>query len=352
MEIRHWASNLKPLFVVSVLCGVFLSNALCACVSAVASAEEYYSIGMAYFDIGKYAEAEKWLNRAISTDKTKTASEYNLGRIAFENKRYTEALVHFERVLKRDPQNTLALKAAAYTHIKLGNIDKAEALYQKVQTLLPESADDGYNYALFLYVIEKYEESAAVLAGYPYALFENNDAILLGARVNKALHKPEAVDMYERSLEAKNDPLIRYEYAEVLEEGGFYARALEEYRATLKELPDNSENPSNLFLRYTIARLLLIADSESDEGITELEAAVTEGFKDTETLEKLLEDSAISDTHKDSIRRVIDGIKRTPQTETTEETAETEKAEKTEEEKAAEEAAAAAAEKQPGEEKQ
>jgi tetratricopeptide (TPR) repeat protein len=321
-------------------------------VSAATSAEEYYSIGMAYFDMGKYVEAEKWLNRAISMDKTKTASQYNLGRIAFENKRYTEALVHFERVLKRDPQNTMAMKAAAYTHIQLGNIDKAESLYQKVQALLPQSADDGYNYALFLYAIEKYEESEAVLTRYPHALFENNDMILLTARVNKALHKPEAVDMYERSLGAKNDPLVRYEYAEVLEEGGFYARALEECRTTLKELPDNSENPSKLFLRYTIARLLLIADSESEEGITELESAVTDGFKDTETLEKLLEDSAISDTHKDSIRRVIDGIKRTPQTGATEEAAETEEAEKTEEEKAVEEAAAAAAEKRPGEEKQ
>jgi tetratricopeptide (TPR) repeat protein len=333
------SSSLKRLCIVSALCGALLSTALTSCVSAAASAQEYYTIGMAYFEMGKYAEAEKWLNRAMSMDKTKTASEYNLGRIAFESKRYTNALAHFERVLKRDPQNTMALKAAAYTHIKLGNIEQAEALYKKVQTLLPESADDGYNYALFLYAMEKYEDSEAVLVSYPYALFENNDAMLLSARIKKALHKPEAVDMYERSLAAKSDPLVRYEYVAVLEEGGFYARALEECRTTLKDLPDTSVNPSKPFLRYTIARLLLIADSESDEGITELEAAVTDGFKDTETLEKLLDELAISDTHKDDIRRVINGIKRVPQTEATEE------AEQTEEEKMA-------VAEQPGAEKQ
>jgi tetratricopeptide (TPR) repeat protein len=328
--------SLKPLLVVSVFCGALLCNALSACVSAGVSAEECYTVGMAYFDMGKYTEAERWLNRAMSIDKTKTASEYNLGRIAFENKRYTEALAHFERVLKRDPQNSLAMKAVAYTHIKMGNIEQAETLYQKVLTLLPESADDGYNYALFLYAIEKYEESETVLAGYPHALFENNDMILLAARVKKAIHKPEAVDMYERYLEAKNDAQVRYEYVTVLEENGFYARALDECRATLKDLPDTTQNPSKPFLRYTIARLLMIADSESDEGITELEAAVTDGFKDVEVLEKLLEDSAISDTHKEGIQRVINGIKRVPQKE------EPKEVEKTEEEKAAEAAKAAA----------
>jgi tetratricopeptide (TPR) repeat protein len=320
-------SNLKRLFVESVFCGALF----CACVSAATSAEEYYTIGMAYFDMGKYTEAEKWLNRAISMDKTKTASEYNLGRIAFENKRYTDALVHFERVLKRDPKNTMALKASAYTHIKLGDIDEAEALYEQVQALLPESADDGYNYALFLYAMEKYADSDAVLDRYPHALFENNDTTLLSARIKKALHKPEAVDLYERYLEAKSDPLVRYEYVAVLEEGAFYARALEEARLTLKDLPDNSENLSKPFLRYTIARLLLIADSESSEGITELEAAVEDGFSDTETLEKLLDESAISAANKDSVQRVINGIKRVPQAETEE----AEESVKTEAEKAA-----------------
>jgi tetratricopeptide (TPR) repeat protein len=298
--------------------------ALCsACVTPATSAEEYFAIGMAYFDMGKYAEAEQWLNRAATIDKTKTASEYNLGRIAFENKRYTEALRRFERVLAKDPKNVMALKATAYTYAKLGNLDKAESVYRQVLTLVPESADDGYNHALLLYNMEKYAESEAVLARYPHALFENSDTILLCARAQRAQHKPEAVNMYERYLEMKSDPVAHYEFAVILEEGGFFARALEEYRAALKDLPDKSENPTKTGLRFSIGRLLLIADSDSEEGISELEAAVKDGFKDTDELEKLLEERAISDARKADIRRIIDGINKGPEQSSTEETQET-----------------------------
>jgi tetratricopeptide (TPR) repeat protein len=277
---------------------------------------------MAYFDMGKYTEAEQWLNRAATIDKTKTASEYNLGRIAFENKRYTEALRRFERVLAKDSKNVMALKAAAYTYIRLGNFDKAESIYRQVLTLVPESADDGYNHALLLYNMENYEESEAILGSYPHALFENSDTILLYARVQKAQHKPEAVNMYERYLEMKSDPAVRYEFALILEEGGFFARALEEYRNTLKDLPNTSENPTKTGLRFSIARLLLIADSGSEEGISELEGAVQDGFKDTAELEKLLEERAISDAHKADIRRIIDSINKKPEQSSTEETQE------------------------------
>lgn len=295
--------------------GVLLALlALCsACVTPPTSAEEYFAIGMAYFDMGKYAEAEQWLNRAALIDKTKIASEYNLGRIAFENKRYTEALRRFERVLAKDPKNVMALKATAYTHTKLGNLDKAESVYRQVLLLVPESADDGYNHALLLYNMEKYAESEAVLARYPHALLENSDTILLCARAQKAQHKPEAVNMYERYLEMKSDPATRYEFAVILEEGGFFARALEEYRAALKDLPDKSENPTKVELRFTIARLLLIADSSSEEGINELEAAVKDGFKDSAELEKLLEERGISDARKADIRRIIDSMNKAPE---------------------------------------
>ncbi|MDR0554301.1 MAG: tetratricopeptide repeat protein [Treponema sp.] len=287
----------------------------CAVFREVTSAEEYYSLGMAYFELGKYAEAEKWLNRARAVDKTKVASEYNLGRIAFETERYEEALRYFNRILTKDPENILALKAAAYTLIKTGDLAEAETFYDRVLALVPESADDGYNYALILFALEKYAEAETVLLKYPYTLDDNSDAILLLARSQNKLEKAEAVDRYAQWLQNKTDNMVRYEYAQLLEKEEFYARALEEYRTILSALPRGAssggaqaQGPERSAIRFTIGRLLLIADPENQEGITELGQAVDEGFNDTAALESLLEREGVTDAGRDDIRKLIAGI--------------------------------------------
>jgi tetratricopeptide (TPR) repeat protein len=286
-----------PLIFLAVFCS-------CASEKGAASAEEYYSLGQAYFELGKYDEAERWFNRAKAADKTKTASEYNLGRIAFEQGRYAEALRIFDAILSGDPGNVLALKAAAYTRIKTGELEKAESLYNKVLALVPESADDGYNYALVLSALDKNDKAEEVLTGYPFALDENDSALLLLARVRNAQNKVEAADTYSRWLKNNDDPQVRYEYARALEKGEFYARALEEYRTILESIKPE-EKPPRSEVRFSLARLLLIADSQSGEGLTELKAALSEGFTDMDKVRELLADSRISPSSKEEIKQIL-----------------------------------------------
>jgi tetratricopeptide (TPR) repeat protein len=289
----------------------FLSLILGSCLSGGAAAEEYYSLGMAYFELGKYGEAEKWLTRARLLDKTKAASEYNLGRIAFEMERYDEALRYFDRILSQDRDNVLALKAAAYTRLRTGDFAEAAALYDRVLTLVPESADDGYNYALVLYAMEKPEKAEELILEHPFALEENKDMLLLLARVQQAQGKVEALDNYAKSLLGSPDPKVRYEYAGALEKAAYYARALEEYRKLLEGFPAEGlalpegdlQKPG---LRFIIARLLLIADSENEEGITELGLALSEGYDDQEALAALAENPEIAESRRAGIRRVIE----------------------------------------------
>ena len=278
--------------------------------SGAASAEEYFAIGMAYFDMGKFAEAEKWLNRAKAKDRTMHASEYNLGRIAFETGRYDDALKYFKSILKRDPNNVLALKAAAYTYIRNGDIEKAGELYDKVLKLVPESADDGYNYALVLFAMKKYEEAEQVLNNHEFALLDNNDVLLLYARSQKEQNKPEAIDSYEKWLVNNTDAKVRYEYAQLLESHQLYARALEEYRAALGEIAADAAAPAKSDIRFAVARVLLIADSGSNAGITELKGAVDDGFSDSEKVSELLTYERISAKHKDEIRTIVTEMKR------------------------------------------
>jgi tetratricopeptide (TPR) repeat protein len=266
---------------------------------------------MAYYEWGNFAEAEKWLSRASSADRTMTASEYNLGRIAFETGRYEEAARYFERVIAKDPENVMALKAAAYSRIKNGDFEKAEALYERVLALVPESVDDGFNYALVLYGVKKYEKCEEALNRYPFALEENPASMLLLAKAQNAQNKIEAVDSYAKWAGAAREAGAKeiYEYARVLEAYEFYARSLEQYDRAISSLSVDTEELKKSRLRFEKARLLLTADPENGEGIRELNASVSEGFSDTRAIAALLEDGRIKTSSKDEIRKTLEGVK-------------------------------------------
>ena len=306
---------------ISILFAVFFAFSLSACASSkAASAEEYFSLGMAYFELGQAAsdsntrvkyflESEKWFERASSIDKTQNASEYNLGRLAFETGRFQDAARQFEKILKKDPDNILALRAAAYTRIKTGDIELAEKHYNKLLTLVPESADSGYNYALVLYTMEKYEQAEQVLLKNQFALLDNSNSLLLYARTQNKLDRIEAVDTYARWLTDNKNAKVRAEYAEILENREFYAKALEEYREALKEITDANKEIKKADVIFCIARVILIADSENKEGISELEKAVKEGFADLEKLKNLADDKRLSEENRSVINRIINDIK-------------------------------------------
>jgi tetratricopeptide (TPR) repeat protein len=263
---------------------------------------------MAYFELGKYEEAERWLNRAKLSNKTMIASQYNLGRLAFERQRYNDAAKYFEDILMIDRNNVLALKAAAYTRIKTGDIDIAEKHYANLLELVPESADDGYNHALVLYAMERYGEAEGVLDKYNLSLLGNGEAQLLHARSQAAQNKVEAIDSLSSWLSNNTDAQIRYEYALVLENHEYYARAMEEYRKALTET-SSSDKDLNNSIRFALARTLLIADNASNTGITELQTAVKEGFNDIAAVEELLTKEKISSANKRTIENIINDMK-------------------------------------------
>ena len=85
---------LKTLFFLALIVSTLAGFSSCA-TRNVAQAEEYFTIGMAFFELGRFTDAELWLNRARTMDRTMIATEYNLGRIAFETGRYLEAARYF-----------------------------------------------------------------------------------------------------------------------------------------------------------------------------------------------------------------------------------------------------------------
>ena len=284
------------------------------CATRGLSAEEYFALGMAFFEIGQnrtanrdhyFREAERWLNRARARDRTMAASAYNLGRLHFEAGRFAEAADQFESVLVHDPYNVLALRAAAYTRIRTREIERASELYERFLALVPESADDGYNHALVLFAMQRYDEAERVLRRNEFALMENADFLLLYARAQSRQGKPEAIDSYAAWLVHNTDGRVRFEYALVLEEWSLYARALEEFRLALEELGQGATDPSRPEARFAVARVLLVADPGNAEGLVELRGAVADGYDDFDAIEALLDDDRISAETGDDIRAIV-----------------------------------------------
>ena len=293
-----------------------LFSVLCfSCTGMAASPEEYFNIGMAYYELGKFEEAEKWLSRARQANKTYAASQYNLGRIAYERQHFSEAAELFEEILKRDPDNILALRAAAYTRIKTGDIDKSQKHYSRVLELIPESSDDGYNHALVLFAMERYEESEEQLNKYPFAIQTNKDMQLLLARSQGKQNKVEAIDNFSKWLAQNNDYKARYEYAGVLEYNSFFARAIEEYRKSLADAPDNADNPKKNEIRFSIAKALLTAERESTSGAVEMQGAVDDGFKNAAAIEEIIDGGKLSRANAISLRTIVDNLRRAEATE-------------------------------------
>ncbi|MDR2553288.1 MAG: tetratricopeptide repeat protein [Treponema sp.] len=280
---------------------VLFGLASVSCIS-LSMAEEYYALGTAYFDLKKYGEAETWYGKSKFHRRTRSASEYNLGRIAYAVGRYDEAAGHFERVLARDPENVTALKAVAYTFVKTGNFVKAEEYYSRVLSLVPEGYDEGYNYALVLTAMDRNQEAEAVLI--KYNITDSADALFLLALARKKQGKPEAADTFRASILKKPSPRVRFEYGEFLEEQEQFAKALEEYRLALGGASQDGPAPS--LIKFRMAAALIKGDSVSTEGITLLQEALNEGFLDKEAMEALLTSPKIPAAKKEELRKMLE----------------------------------------------
>lgn len=311
--------------IVAVFAGISLLVFFSGCASSgkVPSAQDYYTLGMAYFDLGKYAEAEKWLLQARRADQTFTASEYNLGRIAFELGRYDEACERFEGLLQKDPDNVMVLKAAAFARLKWGDLGKAETYYKRIVDLSPASVDSRYNYALVLNALGKYEAAEHLLL---QLLNENkNDftSLLLLARTRNAEGKVEALDDYARYLMNNENSEVRLEYAQALVKAQYFGRSLENYQALLKLSSDALGGIKKADLYFEAAKILLLSGpaigigpsvtpndtsggpsapiEQENLGLTYLKNALREGFKDSQALSALIQDSRLSKGQKEKI---------------------------------------------------
>lgn len=273
----------------------------CASGPAAVSEDELYSLGKAYYDLGKYSEAEVWFQRSSAYKKTRNASLYYLGRIAFQQQKYEDAANIFESLLQNDRDNIILLKAAAFSNLKAQKLEKAEALYSKIIELAPDSKDSTYGYALVLYGLQKYQAAYQILKKAKADSGDDRDALLILARAESKLGYPEALDHYSKWLEKGDDPLVLKEFAETAEQQSLYSRAIESYKKIKQSNRSEDAGLQKGEIDFLIGRLMLFADPLDNQGMKSIESALSAGYYNKEKFDVLLADTRLNANQRQSL---------------------------------------------------
>ena len=132
------------------------------------------------FEKGNLKEAEAWITRAISLDKTSPGTYADYAVLLGQMGRTDEALIQLEKARKLDPQNPQFPYLMALTYGELGQKDKVEELLRESLKLNENNERAWYNLGLILAEQEKLDEAIQSIQvseqinpqnpAYPYAL--------------------------------------------------------------------------------------------------------------------------------------------------------------------------------------
>jgi len=92
-----------------------------------ADASAHYNLGLIHQSRGELDQARERFERALQIDEGEVDASYQLGRIAQQQKRYADAIQHFEHVVMRDPAHSQyeIWREVAATYIAAGQFEDA-----------------------------------------------------------------------------------------------------------------------------------------------------------------------------------------------------------------------------------
>jgi tetratricopeptide (TPR) repeat protein len=208
-----------------------------------------YSRGLAEFNTGKAADAERSFNAAVKADPKNTGALFYLGRIAFDRKDYATTINMLNRATLNDPRLAQGWTLLAHSYLRraqgaaagpkanadyLAAVRAAESLVK-----LRNDEDSALLLAQALIYSNQYVRAAAALEGVAAKdSAQGTTLYLLGFAHSRAKNYPKAAAALERAA------LKTPDNAEVFRELGFayeaskqYAKALAAYENGLKLAP-------------------------------------------------------------------------------------------------------------------
>lgn len=154
------------------------------------SADIHVSLGMAYAELDRLAEAGEWFGSALRLDPNFPPALNNLGVLLLKIERYDEAAHWLEQLLERNPDTPAALVNLGRTRIGQQRPFESHSFFLRAIALNPESVD-AYEFlgisqrdlglhseaeATFRAGLKSEPENANILYNLSYALFDQGGA--------------------------------------------------------------------------------------------------------------------------------------------------------------------------------
>lgn len=268
------------------LCPAALVSCATAPASAAASAAalEWYEVGNAWYDAGKWERAGEAYSRALALDPKLDAASFNILRALAEGGDYEGALRAADLLLSKDPGNVRVLAAKAYVLSRRGEPAAALAVYEELLSLAPFAPDAVYNAAWLKAEAGDEEGAAADLRRLVEARPEDSGALALYARLLARLgRREEALAAHERlKAQGKADAAALERLGGLYAEGRDFAKALEALAAA------TAADGKRASAWFALARLRLVEAEDGKGGLEALAKALEAGFADKAAAAALL----------------------------------------------------------------
>jgi tetratricopeptide (TPR) repeat protein len=111
-----------------------------------ADASAHYNLGLIHQSRGELDAARERFERALQIDDGEIDASYQLGRIARQQKRYADAIQHFEQVVMRDAAHSLyeVWREVAATYIAAGQFEDAKNALEQFLEHRPSDPEGLY----------------------------------------------------------------------------------------------------------------------------------------------------------------------------------------------------------------
>jgi len=245
------------------------------------------ALGAAYDQLKRPKDAIAAYQRAADMDPGDAHTLDALGQALLADNQYDEALKQFKLLAEADPEDTEALIHIGEIQRRQGKYEDALATIRKARKQDPTSLEAGYNEALLLDVLGRFDEATKSYEEMVEATSHANGAYTNEEKTNRGFFLERLGTVYHE--ENKNDLAIAT-YQKMIDMGGdtalrgyegqveTYGEAKDFDRATEIAKKAVAANPKNLDLQ------LMLAGSLVEQGKDEDALTMTKGLLDNADL--------------------------------------------------------------------